>query len=62
MQIRFGFLFNALAAGVLLLSGAAPELAGKTQNVVLNVRDGQRWQEIITGADAGLLKEQAGSR
>jgi hypothetical protein len=60
MTPRIGIFINAMAAGALLLLGAAPVLAGKTQNVVLIVSDGLRWQEIFTGADAGLLKEKAG--
>jgi hypothetical protein len=60
MQIRFGITVRALAIGALLLFGAAPALAGKTQNVVLIVSDGLRWQEIFTGADPALLNEKAG--
>jgi hypothetical protein len=37
---------------------AAPPL--QTRNVVLIVCDGLRWQEVFTGADPGLLNEQAG--
>jgi len=37
---------------------AAPSLA--TRNVVLIVCDGLRWQEIFTGADPGLMNEEAG--
>jgi hypothetical protein len=46
--------------GTLLLLGAAPALAGKTQNVVLIVSDGLRWQEIFTGADPALLNGKEG--
>ena len=60
MQLRFGIFLNASAAVALLLFGAAPALAGKTQNVVLIVSDGLRWQEIFTGADAALLNDKAG--
>jgi hypothetical protein len=61
MRIRFGALINALSVGALLLFlGAAPALAGKTQNVVLIVSDGLRWQEIFTGADPGLLNDKEG--
>lgn len=42
----------------LLLAGAA--FAAKTQNVVLIVSDGLRWQEIFTGAEEDLLNDQAG--
>ena len=34
--------------------------AGKTQNVVLIVSDGLRWQEVFTGADPALLNEKEG--
>jgi hypothetical protein len=36
-------------------------LAGQTQNVVLIVCDGLRWQEVFGGADPALLEEAAGS-
>ncbi len=60
MHIRIAITFHALAAGALLLFGAAPALAGKTQNVVLIVSDGLRWQEVFTGADPTLLDEKSG--
>lgn len=60
MQTRFGTFIAACCAGVLFLSGTAPALAGKTQNVVLIVSDGLRWQEVFTGADDTLLNEKAG--
>ena len=41
-------LTNALAVSALFLFGAPCVLAGKTQNVVLIVSDGLRWQEIFT--------------
>ena len=44
--------------GVLL--PAASALAGETRNVVLIVFDGVRWQEVFTGADAGLVNGQEG--
>lgn len=60
MQARFGSTIHVLAIAALLLLGAAPALAGKTQNVVLIVSDGLRWQEIFTGADPTLLNEKEG--
>jgi Type I phosphodiesterase / nucleotide pyrophosphatase len=64
MQLRFGRGFGrGLLAAVLsavFLLGSLPALAGKTQNVVLIVSDGLRWQEIFTGADATLLNAKAG--
>jgi Type I phosphodiesterase / nucleotide pyrophosphatase len=60
MQIRFSATINALGLGTLLLFSAAPAVAGKTQNVVLIVSDGLRWQEIFTGADASLLNSKEG--
>ena len=51
---------SALSIGVLLLFGAMPALAGKTQTVVLIVSDGLRWQEVFTGADPTLLNEKDG--
>ena len=50
----------ALALGMLVLFGAPCAFAGKTQNVVLIVSDGLRWQEIFTGADPALLNEKEG--
>ena len=49
---------GAFAVGLVMLAGSA--FAGKTQNVVLIVSDGLRWQEVFTGADAALLNEKAG--
>src|SRR5271163_3535866 len=60
MQVRFGTPFTAFGIGMLLLFGAAPALAGKTQTVVLIVSDGLRWQEIFTGADPTLLNDKQG--
>jgi hypothetical protein len=50
----------ALGLGALLLMSAVPARAGKTQNVVLIVSDGLRWQEVFTGADPSLLNDKAG--
>ncbi len=60
MQLPHSTMIHALAVSALLLVGAAPALAGKTQNVVLIVSDGLRWQEIFTGADPSLLNEKEG--
>jgi hypothetical protein len=60
MQIRYGRALGALLINALLLLVAVPALAGKTQNVVLIVSDGLRWQEVFTGADASLLNAKAG--
>src|ERR1700683_4177439 len=60
MQARFGTPFTALGISMLLLFGASPALAGETQNVVLIVSDGLRWQEIFTGADPTLLNDKEG--
>lgn len=57
-------LHKASTAMVMVLavgaSAATPAWAGKTQNVVLIVGDGIRWQEVFTGADPTLLNEEAG--
>jgi hypothetical protein len=46
---------------VLALSMCAPAFAQlKTQNVVLIVSDGLRWQEIFTGADPTLMNTEHG--
>src|SRR5579859_4859211 len=60
MQVRLGTIIHALGISGLLLFGAAPALAGKTQNIVLIVSDGLRWQEIFTGADPTLLNGKEG--
>src|SRR4030081_1777048 len=60
MKARLGTSMAALGVSLLLLFGAAPVLAGKTQNVVLIVSDGLRWQEIFTGADPALLNDKEG--
>jgi hypothetical protein len=43
-----------------LAAGLVPVWAAKTQNVVLIVSDGLRWQEIFQGADATLLDARNG--
>jgi Type I phosphodiesterase / nucleotide pyrophosphatase len=48
----------ACVAVALSLAGTA--LAGKTQNVVLIVSDGLRWQEVFTGAEEDLLNDKDG--
>jgi hypothetical protein len=50
----------ALSAGALFMLMAAGAHAGETQNVVLIVSDGLRWQEIFTGADPTLLNDKEG--
>src|ERR1700736_3285428 len=60
MKTRLGTSIAALGVSMLMLFGAAPVRAGKTQNVVLIVSDGLRWQEIFTGADPALLNEKYG--
>lgn len=42
------------------LFASAAQAQLKTQNVVLIVSDGLRWQEIFTGADASLLNSEHG--
>ena len=47
--------------GLLVIAGwVPPVLAGKTQNVVLIVSDGLRWQEVFQGADPLLLDAKNG--
>jgi Type I phosphodiesterase / nucleotide pyrophosphatase len=46
-------LFAALCCG--------PAFAAKTENVVLIVSDGLRWQEVFTGADPGLITDKGGA-
>jgi hypothetical protein len=60
MHMRIGSFFQAAAVGALLSCAALPAVAGKTQNVVLIVSDGLRWQEVFTGADPSLLNEKNG--
>jgi len=50
----------AVGVAVLLAAVAGSAQVRKTRNVVLVVSDGLRWQEIFTGADAGLLGEHGG--
>jgi hypothetical protein len=45
---------------VLTLLWSTAALAGKTQNVVLIVSDGLRWQEVFTGADSRLISDKTG--
>ena len=60
MQIRVRTIIAGLGFGALLSCGAGPALAGKTQNIVLIVSDGLRWQEVFSGADAALLNDREG--
>ena len=60
MNLRLVTTIVGLAVSVLLSFTPAPALAGKTQNVVLIVSDGLRWQEIFTGADPTLLNDKEG--
>src|SRR5450631_850727 len=60
MNLRLVATIVGLAVSVLLSAIPAPALAGKTQNVVLVVGDGLRWQEIFTGADPTLLNDKEG--
>ena len=61
MKLRLGTFVGALGVGILpLFFGAGTAVAGKTQNVVLIVSDGLRWQEIFSGADPTLLNEKEG--
>ena len=60
MKLRHHNFLRTLGIGALLLFGAAPALAGKTQTVVLIVSDGLRWQEVFTGADPTLLNDKEG--
>src|SRR6202790_1945329 len=60
MNLRLVATIVGLAGSVLLSAVPAPALAGKTQNVVLIVSDGLRWQEIFTGADPTLLNDKEG--
>jgi hypothetical protein len=46
--------------GLLLAGLVVPAYAGKTQNVVLIVSDGLRWQEMFQGADPLLLDAKNG--
>jgi len=48
------------AAGAAWLLCASAAFAAKTQNVVLIVSDGLRWQEIFTGAEEDLLNDTTG--
>jgi hypothetical protein len=43
------------------LSGASAAWAGKTQNVILVIVDGVRWQEVFTGVDPTLLTDAGGN-
>jgi len=39
---------------------AAPPVSYKTQNVILVMTDGLRWQEVFSGADPALMNKEAG--
>ncbi len=48
------------AAAIFCVPASPVPAAGKTQNVVLIVSDGLRWQEVFTGAEEDLLNDTAG--
>lgn len=52
--------FAVIAAGLVLGFSGGMACAGKTENVVLIVSDGLRWQEIFTGADPNLILDKTG--
>jgi hypothetical protein len=52
--------YLCLLLGAVGLSAAAAAPARQTENVVLIVSDGLRWQEIFSGADAALINEKEG--
>jgi Type I phosphodiesterase / nucleotide pyrophosphatase len=58
--VRCRLLAGLLCAAISCVAAAAAPAAGRTRTVVLIVSDGLRWQEVFTGADADLLREQAG--
>ena len=58
MQLNRFFRIAALCLVPWLGGGLA--FAGKTENVVLIVSDGLRWQEIFTGADPRLIADKTG--
>jgi hypothetical protein len=51
---------HAAALSLILCLCSAQASAGKTENVVLIVSDGLRWQEVFTGADARLITDKSG--
>jgi len=56
---RFAKLLFTAFAGMTCASAA---WAGKTQNVILVIADGVRWQEVFTGADPILLNDDESKR
>jgi hypothetical protein len=52
--------FPRLAVSAMLVFCCSPVLAGNTENVVLIVSDGLRWQEVFTGADELLITDKSG--
>jgi hypothetical protein len=58
--MRHVMILRTLLLAFCALLIAAPGEARKTENVVLIVSDGLRWQEVFTGADPALLNEKDG--
>ena len=51
----------ALAIGLALASTCLAQPAGrKTQNVILVMTDGLRWQDVFSGADTALMNKESG--
>jgi Type I phosphodiesterase / nucleotide pyrophosphatase len=59
-SVKFRGCLPAFALCVVPWLAAAPVFAAKTENVVLIVSDGLRWQEIFTGADPRLISDKTG--
>jgi hypothetical protein len=55
---RFAMLLFIAIAG---LSGTPVAWAGKTENVILVIVDGVRWQEVFTGVDPTLVTDAEGN-
>ena len=51
---------STLLAALALVLAATAAAAGKTENVILVISDGVRWQEVFTGADPSLLNDKEG--
>ena len=58
--IRLSVISRAAVGVLMALVGAVPAFTQKTENVVLIVSDGLRWQEVFTGADASLMNSEHG--
>jgi hypothetical protein len=61
-RVQIGRVLSCLAviSAVLLLAGGTASAEPKTENVILLMTDGLRWQEVFNGAEESLISKEDG--